>query len=128
LCHPPARYCTETERYWANEAFYISHGWVLLPKDGDEPGQFRFDLEVDGVRLDPTYVERSTQVLDDGPEVARTWVFNFPDGMVGEHTLTGSWITPCRFALEWGLVEACANPMADFEVARRTHIIDFRLH
>ena len=115
VCDEP--YCSGTQDYPANTPFHIQHGWTLFPTWGDEPGQWRFELEVDGSTVSPTYTLRWTEVTEWGPFIHFSWVYNFPDGMTGTHTFTGHWIGTCGLALEWGMTDECTNPMADFDWA-----------
>jgi len=124
-CDQGERYCQGTQEFPANTPFHIRHGWLLFPTWGDQPGQFTFVLELDGTTVRPTYVDRWTEVTEWGPVLRRSWVYNFPDGMSGVHTFVGSWTWPCGLALEWGLVDECANPMADFVWARGEYEITF---
>lgn len=124
-CDPGEPYCQGTQEFPAGTPFHISHGWLLFPTWGDEPGQFTFELELDGTIVSPTYVDSWTELTEWGPVLYRDWVYNYPDGMSGVHTLVGSWICPCGLALEWGLVDECANPMADFVWARGEYEITF---
>ena len=86
------------------EPFHIAHGWQL--ETGDEAfalGRYDFTVGVDGVELRPdayekTFVERPG--LD--PLQSRVWVYNFPKGMTGTHTFTGTWSGPCRSMVEDG--------------------------
>jgi len=114
-----------TQDYPADTAFHIRHGWLLFPTWGDQPGEFTFALKVDGSAVAPTYIDRWTEVTEWGPVLYRDWVYNYPDGMTGVHTFVATWIAPCRLALEWGLVDECANPMADFEFAQTEVEITF---
>lgn len=123
LCDGP--FCSGTLEYPANTPFYIDHGWVLMPTKGDQPGQYAFQLELDGSTVDPTYVDHWTEVKGFGPVLYRSWIFNFPQGMSDSHTFVGHWIVPCGLALEYDLVDECENPMADYEVARREFEIMF---
>jgi hypothetical protein len=124
-CDEGERYCQGTREFPAQTPFHISHGWLLLPTWGDQPGQFTFELELDGTIVSPTYVDRWTELTEWGPVLYGDWVYNYPDGMSGGHTFVGSWIGPCGLALELGLVDECANPMADFEWARVEYAITF---
>ena len=122
-------YCDEPPcelEYSAATPFHIRHGWLLFPTWGDEPGQFTFQLEVDGSPVKASYVDRWTEVTEWGPVIHFSWVYNYPNGMTGIHTFAGRWIMPCGLALEWGLTNECANPMADFEYSRSECEITFQ--
>jgi len=104
----------------AQQPFYLQHGWGLVPqkKLSDSPGDpqavavgaYLFTLAVDGVPVQADFIDRSTTSIDPYALVLeRSWVFDFPTGMTGTHTFTGTWSGPC----EWVVVEpagACANP------------------
>lgn len=113
-----------TQDYLAGTPFYIAHGWLEVPPHA-VPGQVRFELELDGVIVKPTYVERTTVVGEDGPLFYPTWFFNFPEGLDGQHTFEGHWIGPCFVALYYGLVDECANPMADYDWWYSEVIVNF---
>lgn len=122
----PGFYCSGTQEYPANTAFHIRHGWIdILPTAGDVPGQWKFQLDVDGVTIRPSYVMRWTEVVDGVPKLNRSWVYNYPEGMTGSHLFTGHWIMPCGAAQDWGFVDECANPMADFDIILRHITINF---
>ncbi len=110
--------------YSANTPFYIAHGWYEV-RPHAVPGQVGFDLELDGVVVKPTYVEQTTVVDEISPTFDMTWVFNFPDGLTGQHTFEGHWYGPCYVALYFGLVDECANPMADADFHYSEVIVDF---
>jgi hypothetical protein len=113
-----------TQEYTANEPFYLAHGYTEVSPHG-VPGQIFFELEVDDVIVKPTYVEHMTVVGDDGPLFDLTWVFNFPDGMTGEHTFEGHWTAPCVVALYFGWVDECTHPMDDYPWGYSKVIVDF---
>ena len=112
------------QEYPANTPFHINHGWMEIPPGGPT-GQIFFELEVDGVILKPTYIEYTTNVGDDGPYFDRTWFYNFPEGMTGEHTFEGHWIAPCFIALFYGYVGECPTPMADYDWVYREVVVSF---
>jgi len=118
---PDAQYCWDTGNYPADTAFYISHGWIDL-SPSYVPGQIRFELEVDGVNVPPTYVEftRNHDPDDPGWFLNKIYFFNFPEGMTGTHTFEGHWITPCVF-----VDPECKPPMADFDWTHSEYVITF---
>ncbi len=113
-----------TQTYPANKSFYIAHGWEGVEPRG-VPGQISFELELDGAIVQPTYTEHTTVVGVAGPLMDLTWVFNFPDGMTGDHTFEGHWIGPCVVALYFGEVDECVHPMADYEWGHSEVIVNF---
>lgn len=125
LFDPPATYP-------ANTPFHIRHGfgwgYELPSPPADSPGQWRFELEVDGVYIQPTFTDFVTNVDPVTGTVSggRTYYFNFPKGMTGRHTFEGHWIVPCSVALDDGSVSECANPAADFELIYTNDTIRFK--
>jgi hypothetical protein len=78
-------------------AFHVEHGWGLVR--GDHPaGKFDFRLEIDGVDQGAGALLR----YRDGIYNNRTRLFNYPDGFAEgeEHTFTGYWYAPCKWALD----------------------------
>jgi hypothetical protein len=115
-----------TQDYPAETPFYIAHGWIEIPPHA-VPGQVFFELELDGVIVKPTYVEHTTVVGEYGPSpfFDKTWFFNFPEGLTGQHIFEGHWIGPCFVALYYGLVDECANPMADYDWVYSEVMVNF---
>ena len=110
--------------YPADTAFHISHGWQVEPEE--LRGGFDFKLEVDGKFVEETFVDRYTTTFDDNTVfISLVWVFNFPDGMKGEHTFAGHWFMPCQSALDAGLVTECQKPNASVEVMSSAATIAF---
>jgi len=76
-----------------NVPFHQEHGW-LLEMDERAVGGFSSILEVDGAVMKPSYKiherDRDTGVF------RSTEVYNFPEGMTGEHTFTGYYYVPCK--------------------------------
>jgi hypothetical protein len=117
-------YSSGTQEYPAGTPFYIMHGWGEV-RPHAVPGQIMFELELDGAMVKPTYVEQTTVVDEIGPAFYTDWVFNFPDGLTGQHTFEGHWNVPCFFALWYGFVDECANPMADYDWGYSEVTVDF---
>ena len=113
-----------TQDYPTNTPFYIAHGWTEV-RPHAVPGQVGFELELDDVAVKPTYVEQTTVVDEAGPMFDMTWIFNFPDGLTGQHTFEGHWYGPCIVALYWGYVDECANPMANYDFHYSEVIVNF---
>jgi hypothetical protein len=111
--------CSGTQVYTANTAFYIGHGWSYWPPRW-VPGQARFELEVDGVTVQPTFVEFTRIPGEPQYFLNRIYFFNFPDGMTGTHTFEGHWIIPCLF-----VDPECKPPMADLDWVHSTFEITF---
>ena len=111
--------CTGADTFPANTPFYVSHGLVWWSPRW-VPGQSRFELEVDGVSVPPTYVEFTR--IPGEPEyfLDKIWYFNFPDGMTGTHTFEGHWIIPCGF-----VDPECTPPMADFDYIHSSFVVTF---
>jgi len=121
-CPPDVPECTGTQAYSANTAFYISHGWTdMYPRL--VPGHLKFELEVDGVNAEPTYVEYTRDPDPEYPQwfLNRVYFFNFPEGMTpGTYTFEGHWIMPCKFVLP-----ECEDPMAETDWVHSTFNITF---
>jgi hypothetical protein len=111
----------------AGAPFHIQHGWgqgAIAPPS--QTGLWRFALDVDGVPRAPDYFFETTTAPPDTsfayPVLGRFWVFNFPDGMTGTHTVTGFWIGPCAQAVQYnGYPGPCSTPNA--EVIVETHAV-----
>lgn len=120
----------------ANQPFHIAHGWLsgtpgvekCVPDPSTTPnpiGLAEFRLEVDGVYVDESFVDREAQPCG-GPAIhSWAWVFNFPEGMSGTHTFTGHWIVACREAIENGYEGVCETPNAMVELITRTLTVNF---
>lgn len=111
------------DSYPAGDPFHIMHGWGSQDSATMHPvGHFVFELEVDGeyVRHDHLLV-----TVEDGL-ITRVFLFNFPDGMTGQHTFTGHWLMPCRYAVDNGLYAGeCAKPNEEVEVLFSELTVDF---
>jgi hypothetical protein len=116
---------TGSQTYPANTAFHIRHAWMELEPRYAVPGQFNFELEVDGVIVKPTFVEFDTTMGEYGPYLNKSFTFNFPEGMTGTHTFEGHWILACYVALYYGYVSECANPMADYDWHYSEVVVEF---
>ena len=114
----------DSVQFPANTAFYISHGWQLAPED--LRSGYDFKLEVDGEFMEETFVDRYPTIFDENTVFISTmWVFNFPDGMEGEHLFAGHWFIPCQAALDSGYVTECRKPNASVEVMSSAATINF---
>jgi hypothetical protein len=115
----------------AGAPFHINHGWALgVTAHPEENGLFGFSLAVDGVQRDADGVLRSTDPAPvtsyDYPELNRSWVFDFPDGMTGTHTFTGSWTAPCDIAVsQLGYPGPCNSKTARVVVLTRSVTVTF---
>jgi hypothetical protein len=114
----------------ANTAFHIAHGWGVAGEREAPPapiGKFEFQLDVDGETRQADFVEREVTGTGQGPSRhLLLWVFNFPDGMSGAHTLTGHWFTPCNVAVEvYGHPGPCDSPAESVEVLTNSRVITF---
>jgi hypothetical protein len=98
-------YYSGDQTFPAGAPFYIAHGWVLDPTLGP-PGKYVFQLEVDGVSREADFIETSVDRSTAPEFLFWIFVFNFPEGMSGEHTFTGHWLVPCK-----SLSDSCANPV-----------------
>jgi len=112
--------------YPMDTPFHISHGWVQLSDDG-AIGVFDFKLDVDGIPREEDYKDFSVESGE--PDIlTRIWVFNFPDGMAGEHTFTGHWFAPCQYAVDWlDYPGPCKKPNEKVETYTATLTVSFNL-
>jgi hypothetical protein len=85
------------QSYPADTSFYVVHGNASLVGEDAAIGRSRFVLEIDGAVVPATYQTRGEA---DGL-VTHLWVFNFPDGMTGVHSLAGHWYAPCGVATQF---------------------------
>lgn len=87
--------------FQAGAPFHFAHGWWFPNlKPHAIVGLYEFYLEVDGVRVNEDFVERSSSAGD----IDNTWVVNFPNGLpVGTHTFTGHFTGPCQPLADVGL-------------------------
>lgn len=113
--------------YPAGEPFHIAHGWGEQPLKDAPPGQYDFELFVDGEFVDQDYVEREVTKTDDGPVMQIVWVHNHPEGLdAGNHTFVGHWYLPCGYAVDNGFpVEPCDKVNKPVEVLQLSHTVIF---
>ena len=54
--------------YPANTPFYIAHGWYFDPTIAEiyQAGNFDFKLQVDGVYIKESFVDRTKSITEDG--------------------------------------------------------------
>lgn len=100
----------------AGEAFHIMHGfqwiyWITEPI-GNGFALSKMTLEVDGVEVDPDCIDIEWAAL---PEYglkgfSKLYTFNFPDGMIGEHTFVRRYYFTCQSALKAGELVICEHP------------------
>ena len=112
------------QTYPADTAFFIAHYFVLGTGVVPNLGRFDFKLEIDGQLVNEDFVHHAVMTGDVNTLII-AWLFNFPDGMQGEHTFEGHWIVPCAFALQEGLTTACSNPGAPFQYMYAEAVVDF---
>lgn len=104
--------------YPAGAPFRIEHGWssCLAASDLLANGRLGFDLDVDGVEREPSFVDVSRLRKEDTglacDVLNRSTVYNFPNGLpAGSHTFRGHWIGPCKPLVGDDQYDAiCANP------------------
>lgn len=109
------------QEFPARTAFYIQHGWSSSYPP-HSIGLLRFELEVDGKIIEPTYYDNIH--TPDGV-VGHSSVYNFPDGMSGVHTFTGHWYVPCQILLVSGLIEECSSPTAHVDLRTTEVVVTF---
>jgi hypothetical protein len=108
LYTPPATFA-------AGAPFHLTHGWLFGNEDLAGAGLYSFELWLDGGFVPASYKDVEVSV-DGAMSMARTVVFNFPEGLSGTHTLTGVWLAPCKFFIE-GPCDSPSQQMAAWEVA-----------
>jgi len=106
------------------EPFYIQHGWINAPVNYPV-GLFRFELEVDGQPVQEDFSVRSTDAETALPTLNWTWVFNFPEGMTGDHTFTGHWIAPCQYWVDQGMLSGPCNDPNEMIARSNTAYVSF---
>lgn len=101
-----------------NTPFHIMHGWVWAYINAlnnfdyasyQAPGRGYITLELDGEMLKPDFFLRD-QLVEYWPEYGDVrwydnfWVYNFPDGLEGDHNFVLTYYFPCAAAeIEFGL-------------------------
>jgi hypothetical protein len=103
------------QTYPADTAFFIADSFYWETGDPIHPGRFDIKLAVDDHFVNEVSVQHLVMRGDDVNIVIIAWLYNFPDGMQGEHTFEMYFIVPCAIALEEGLTTACSNPGAPFQ-------------
>ncbi len=94
----------------ANTPFHVVHGFAWGYEHGanpwdptniQAPGRGYFTLEVDGAARHFDFLERWVDIVEDEEGEWRNmwsmWVFNFPEGMEGDHTFVGTYYFPCKY-------------------------------
>jgi hypothetical protein len=79
-----------SQEFPANTPFHIRHGWTIDFSESQAIGAYDFILMVDG---EP--VEHGLRYAQPKPDGTVLRIYNFADGMSGEHTFTGFWYVPC---------------------------------
>ena len=113
------------QTYPADTAFFIADSFYWETGFQYHPGTFDIKLVVDNQFVNEDFVYHAVIRGDDYNTVVIAWLFNFPDGMQGEHTFECHYIVPCALALESGLTDACSNPTAPFEFMVVEAVVDF---
>jgi len=110
-------------KFAANKPFHIAHGWVN-ETNITGVGLFKFSLDVDGFPVKADFVERSA--ISGDPDVLRwTWVFNFPNGMTGTHTLIGHWTGSCQGLVDMHAITGPCNKPTEIIESTHTLVIEF---
>ena len=97
----------------AGQPFHFNHGFTTKPSTDGSLGLWRFTLTLDGVEVKPSFID--IRQIDDpvfGHLLFRMYVFNFPDGLTGTHTFSGSFSGPCDQMVAQGFTTGvqCATP------------------
>ena len=103
----------EPTQYPANTEFFVLHGISSSPPGqtrdgfGRHPEGMLFELNVDGIPIEPTFTTTQPWGRDWPGVIAKQWAFNFPEGLdAGDHTFHGLWYVACAW-VEGDLVEEC---------------------
>ncbi|NIW46449.1 MAG: hypothetical protein GWN30_17320 [Gammaproteobacteria bacterium] len=112
----------------ANEPFHLSGGITWLPAkytDAQFLGKMQVRLEVDGEEVKHDYVEFTPYKYDGELYFEKFFVFNFPEGLEGEHTIQMFYSNKCKLLIYWGLVTECEKPEKSIEVLLRDAVVTF---
>ena len=113
----------EVEQSFAeNTPFHIKHGWRSLVENRIPLGylsEASFSLQLNGVDLEEDFVYRFSD-LENGVALAKSYVFNFPEGMIGTHYFTGHWFLQCKY-----MQDECENPNGLLEYLTHTVTVHF---
>ena len=118
LFAPPATFAADTP-------FHVIHGWGIGPIPMTSPGQFSFELDLDGVPQDSKLV--TTGAGATGGTLVRLFLTNYPDGLpAGDHVFTGRFIAPCDTAVAlFGFPGPCPQPNAPTVVLTVSALVTF---
>lgn len=92
ICLHP--YCDSEQTFFADEPFYVAHGWLL---EGEHAiGNWDFNLYIVGV---PVPDGRRFISPAGNDEFGFVWrIYNFRNGLpAGEYTFVGFWFIPCQY-------------------------------
>lgn len=109
----------DVTEWYPDTPFNLSHGWILNLPDEGPIRSFGFKLELDGGLLMPDFIQRE---INDEMQYSKIHVYNFPDGMTGEHTFTGHYYAPCYLYFD-----DCVFPKKRVEVSTESQTITFNL-
>ena len=113
------------QTYPADTAFFIADSFYWETGFQNYPGRFDIKLEVDNRFVNEDSVQHFVMRGDDYNTVIIAWLFNFPDGMEGEHTFECHYILACALALQYGLTDTFSNPASPFEFMYAAAVVDF---
>jgi hypothetical protein len=100
----------------AGDPFHIMHGlmgWYEIGEPVENTfGLHYMTLEVDGVEIRPDYLDIDWTTYQDygGRLVTKLYIFNFPEGMTGEHTFVRRYYLTCEYINENITPMECRNP------------------
>ncbi|HSG26514.1 MAG TPA: hypothetical protein VLA32_10390 [Anaerolineales bacterium] len=112
----------------AGEPFHLSGGITWLPAkytDAQFLGNMRVRVEVDGEEVKHDYVEFAPFKYEGEVYFDKFFVFNFPEGLEGEHTVQMFYANKCMILVYWGLVTECEKPEKSIEVLLRDAVVTF---
>ena len=114
--------------YPANEPFHTM-GWLKsVPAKYTDPilmGLFSVRLEVDGEEVPVDYIEKYPFKYEGELYFDKIYVFNFPEGMEGEHTFKLYYTEICEYWYWFGFVESCEKPLRRVEVLLKEAVVNF---
>ena len=103
-----------TQTFPAGQPFHFTHRWTAKPNKDGSIGLWRFALTLDGVNLNPSFID--IEQIDDpvfGHVLGRRYVFNFPNGLTGTHVFAGTFTGPCNEMVAQGFATGpCPTPNA----------------
>lgn len=114
--------------YPANEPFHASGGINWVPAKYTDPqfmGNMWVRLVVDGEEVKRDFVEMYPHKYEGELYFDKFFVFNFPNGLEGEHTFEMYYANKCKLFIYWGFVTECDKPEESIEILLRDAVVTF---